>query len=78
MLTRSSEQCRSHHQKYELKFGNFQAIVNHISSKLEEDQIRNTPSMPKNNESIRLQSPFQFNSVNKNDQFMFMPHIIMG
>lgn len=31
--TRSAEQCRSHHQKYEKKFENFDSIVNFIMKK---------------------------------------------
>lgn len=36
--TRSSEQCRSHHQKYEIRFITFDNIMVHIESKILEDR----------------------------------------
>ena len=34
LTSRSSEQCRSHHQKYELRFGRFDKIVAYIIEKI--------------------------------------------
>lgn len=35
--TRTSEQCRSHHQKYEIKFGQFSNIIEHLTEKIEKN-----------------------------------------
>ena len=34
--SRSSEQCRSHHQKYELKFRDFDKIISYIERKIQD------------------------------------------
>ena len=34
LKSRSSNQCRSHYQKYEIKYGNFDRVVEYLESKL--------------------------------------------
>jgi len=58
MSTRSSEQCRSHHQKYEIKFQTFQRIVDHIWDKLKEMQSPKPSTLHKNVEIVVPQIHF--------------------
>ena len=44
LKTRSSDQCRSHHQKYEIRFKNFAGIVNFIESKVLAENLNRSSS----------------------------------